>query len=154
MSEITAGATYTVRIDKHALSFKRGNDAVALVKGINGQREDYYYAPEHPEALRTGYVRNDDPATATSAYDPQTQTWTVTIPAAGGRALASLQTLADAYDAAVEPVTEDAPAPEPAAAPAKPARTVRRNGRGRDFYTEYADGFGPDERAAMPRRDQ
>ncbi len=101
--EITAGASYTVRLARD-LSSKRKGDALKLVKGIGGQRETHVYDPAHPDAhAATGFRRNDDPACATSRYNPVTRTWAVTIPAAGGHALSALRSLADAYDAAVEP---------------------------------------------------
>jgi len=100
--EITAGAAYTVRLARN-LSSKRSADALKAIKGIDGQHETHVYDPAHPDAhAATGFRRNDDPACATSRYNPVTRTWAVTIPAAGGHALSALRSLADAYDAAVE----------------------------------------------------
>lgn len=136
--EITAGKTYTVRIDKQALSFKRGNDAVALIKSIDGRCEAYLYDPQNPAALRTGYVKNESTETATSKYDGTSKTWTVHVPTTGS-ALSDLQTLASAYDAEVAEVTAGNPAPAPAAP---------RERRFAD-WAEYGSGFGPDELDAM-----
>ena len=105
--EITAGATYTVRFG-HGLSDKRFHDAVSLVKNIDGMRETHVYDPGHPDAnATTGYRRNDDPATASAKYDGAAKTWTVTIPASGGRPLSDLQNAAHAYDAVVERADDD-----------------------------------------------
>lgn len=143
-NEITAGATYAVRIDKKALSFKRGNDAVALVKGVNGQVEDLVYDPQNPAANpRTGYVRLENPQPAVSKYDPATQTWAVTVPAGSIRVLESLRTLAGHYDAYVTEGAPDAPA-----APAKPARPASRIAW-KDV--EGGDGFTNEERAGWRR---
>jgi hypothetical protein len=140
--QVTAGTTYVVRIPKAELSFKRGNDAVALVKGIDGQRDDYVYDPQNPKAYRTGYVANEDPAKAVSKYDGATQAWTVTIPAGGGKALSDLRTLVSAYDAEVEDAgTATVP---PVAAPA-----ARNAARPWADWAEYGCGFGPDELDSM-----
>lgn len=147
--QITAGKTYTVRIDKRALSFKRGNDAVALVKGINGTVEDVIYDPENPAAMRTGYVKVENPIPAVSEYDGAARTWAVTVPAGSIRVLSDLRTLAGAYSAEV---TEGAP--EPAAAPVKPRGSETRHAS-RQYGTdmaECADGFTPEERRAFGGR--
>lgn len=142
--EITKGRTYAVTLDRH-LSAKRFRDAVSLVKGIDGQHEDCVYDPQNPKAYRTGYVDNEDPARAAAKYDGTAKTWTVTIPAAGGKALSDLRALASAYDAAVD-VAEPA---TPAAAPARPAPSHSAVRNGID-WAEYGDGFSPiDERPHM-----
>ena len=99
--QITPGAAYTVRFD-HGLSAKRFRDAVALVKGINGKRDSYYYDPSHPDATRSGYVANTDAEVSTAKYDPASRTWTVPIAAPGDSAQSDLQTAARAYDALVD----------------------------------------------------
>lgn len=142
--QITAGKTYTVRIGRE-LYGKRRNDAVARVKGINGQIEDVIYDPQNPAAMRTGYVKIDNPVPATSRYDGATQTWTVAIPAGSIRILADLRALADAYGAEV---TEGA-----ATAPVNPrsSETLRASRLYGTDMAEYADGFTPGERRAFGR---
>lgn len=147
-TEITAGAAYTVRIDRSALSGKRFSDAVALVKGIDGQRADYVYDPQDPAALATGYVRNEDPETATATYSGTSRAWTVTIPAAGGRALSDLRAAVTAYGAAVTAGQDDASAP---AAPRRPrsSETERVSRLYGTDMAEYGSGFSPEERRAF-----
>ncbi len=142
-TEITADAAYAVRFER-GLSAKRFRDAVALVKGIDGQRNEYVYDPENPAASNVGYVRNDDPASATANFDAASKTWTVTIPAAGGRALSDLQTAARAYDAIVErdSGTERPHGTARAAADSETQRASRLYGTD---MAEYGCGFGPDE---------
>src|SRR5258708_16840094 len=92
--EITAGATYTVRLDRE-LSFKRFADAKALVKRI-GEREDH-----------------------AASYNAAAKAWTVTLPSDSVMGLRDLQNLAHAYSADVEHATEaSTPAPPERRAPA------------------------------------
>lgn len=79
-TDITPGATYTVRFEHGKLSAKRFRDAVALVKGIKEYEG------------------------STAEYDAATRTWTVTLDPAAQRALWDLQTAEHAYGAIVERV--------------------------------------------------
>lgn len=125
--EITAGATYTVRIDRHELSVKRFNDAVKLVKGLN----------ERPET--------------TARYDGATRSWAVTLPADSVGGVNDVQVLAYIYNATVEiatgPQAPAAQAPRKAAAPRQ-----QMSGWGRTMglaEREDGDGYTRSERDAM-----
>ena len=121
--EITAGASYTVRLDR-GLSAKRGNDARQLVKRINGMRDEFIYDPQDPAANAiTGYVRNDDPTAATAEYDTVTGTWAVTLPARASSALSALRNLVSGYSATVTPAAAGDAAPAP-------QLTYKRTGQG------------------------
>lgn len=121
--QITAGATYTVRILESELSHKRFGDAVKLVKGIG----------ERPET--------------TATYHGASKSWVVTLPADSVGGLADLKALAYAYNAVVE-LGEPAAAGRPARKAAAPRRV--RSGWGRDLHErEDGDGYTASERDAM-----
>lgn len=148
--QITAGKTYTVALDKQRLSFKRFNDAVALVKGIDGRTENRAYDPQDPAATPAGYVKIDNPVPAVSEYDGATRTWTVTVPARSIRILSDLRSLVSAYSAEVTEGTRKTVPVKPVK-PVKPRDSeTRRASRlyGTDM-AEYADGFTPEERRAF-----
>lgn len=120
-SQITAGATYSVRLDG-TLSGKRFRDAAALAKSIGTRPE------------------------TSSVFDAASKTWTVTLPADSVGGLADLRTLAGAYDSAVEIAGTASPAPAVTARTAGRSSETQRASRlyGMDM-AEYGTGFTPDE---------
>jgi hypothetical protein len=122
--QITAGATYTVRLEVGELSHKRFADAKALVKRI-GEREDH-----------------------AARYNAGARAWTVTLPGDSVNGLRDLQNLAHAYSADVEHATEDT-TPAPAGRRTPAPRTSAWERAAGLAEREDGDGYTRSERDAM-----